>query len=425
MENTTTVDAIVSSQLKAIFEKAEQRFRFWQVESLLNRSADLLDRCLGDVVRFQELTARARSAEMESNVAEQSFSIEEQRINNGSISRVLKNLEEQAKELGPEGLKAQHVAAVDHFNKAKGGLKESALHSANGALQQAEIARIANDHDIERIKRDINWQTLDEKLQVLQHENLRSQLVDREAAMVPLGPLDFFGQAEVAKARAARDCQEACEMLHVASQGLSIIYGYADVFDDVLDAGPLENFQVETVEAVIGWNRQAIRWLAAFAQSDQSFTVTVSLKTLLDSKDWEALTAGKNVRFRLPSAEFEDFYVVRLRGMSACFVEDQQPLHPIRVAFKLPAKGMYIQPDGPERLIDQTAVPACHFGRVLDIRLPGGMEIYGQVALMNASPVGIDGDPGLCNASLREVVPKTLGGIQDVLVDLRLTGQPR
>ncbi len=416
------MEELIEMKITDLISSAVQRFRPWQVESLLNRAADLLDRSLADSNSYRELLAKAKSSEIDLIVAGQAIDVQSERVAKGAVSRVLQNLKAQIDKLN--GMAPRYVNAVNHLVNARTNLRDNALSNAEATLEQAWIARERNVLEILSLTQAFDWQQYDETNQMREHNDAKSQLVLRQEAIKEGQPLDFNGQAKIVLERMARDVLEACEMLQAASSVLRDIYNYPDIFEEVLD-GSVVVVTLPQIDKIISWNRQAIRWLTAFGQNDQSFTVSVSLKEALGAK-WAILLKGDTtVSFRLLSSQLDAFDFVRLRGVSATSIGQTLILHPVSVDLQFPNKAKYSHKDALPSIIDQTAIPTCRIGRVIDVRLPGNSEIYGQVALMNASPYGVEDSNGLFKVSITALVPGLLDKLQDVVVDLRLTGQPR
>ncbi len=103
------------------------------------------------------------------------------------------------------------------------------------------------------------------------------------------------------------DFREALACLASARHGLQELYAYAPVFPKEGSAGYLDN--------VTDWVRRAQSRTAQISRNDQNYVLALSVKQLTGSQ-WEAGRAASSWTFDLPEETFAGQSKVRLRGMS-------------------------------------------------------------------------------------------------------------
>ncbi len=393
------------------------RFRKWHVEPLLNQSADLLDRCLAGRESLSAL--EAKKAELELDIGDR-FALHQlasERIKQGLYRR------------GKEVLKAQSSTIAD----VAGELKEAGRLAA-----EAKTNISSPSHDFEIRWRQINveshktsfeqktsemkgkWEDIDEAYFTAVHNqenialNARHQLFNE-------GALDYASQAKGLSARIARDFDDAYTRAAVAADGLTEIFGYG--------VGMPKAGTEDRLDLTVKWVRDAIEWINAFSQLDQSFVVRLSLGELLTATSWAEVATTKQF-FHVPSNLFRDHTHIRLRGIS-CQLPFDYPLGSLwsaRITLPVLASYIFEYENGKPRVESvalQRELPSCYVGRLESISCARAPDLAGTVSLMNASPIGKDKSEEsmwsiklVCNSERQLNLPP------DALLELTLCGRP-
>ena len=179
------------------------------------------------------------------------------------------------------------------------------------------------------------------------------------------------------------------------------------------------------------WVRNAIRWLVAFNQTDQSFTRLVSIRSAIGELGWsnalkDVSTSGQiRLQFLILPELFAEHNHVRLRGISG-FVYGSKDDSPWSACIKLPKQGLVVMTSGRPLQIDQSTLPPCYLGRLSTYNNPRAPEIAGMISLMNASPIGAEGKDGELYLEIRPAVKnaRSLAKLDDVVLELNVVGQP-
>lgn len=133
------------------------------------------------------------------------------------------------------------------------------------------------------------------------------------------------------------------------------------------------------------WVRQAINWLVRFSRLDQNYVRPITLKYL--KKKNLAQRTGETWTFTVNEDLFPNQRHVRLRGVAAAVVSDgakglwQMEIRPPSQSFVRHLSGTRVD-------MDQSRVPQCYLGRVVDRSSFRDAEITGINALHNVSPFG-------------------------------------
>jgi hypothetical protein len=242
---------------------------------------------------------------------------------------------------------------------------------------KACLAAISTKRDRAQIARDAVWEKafqLQAANSILNHHE-RLALLQREFAV---------------------DFRETIACLTAAERGLKELYDFP--------AGFPKQPAATYFDDVNAWFLKARNRLAQIAQLDQSYTLAVSLKQLLQGQ----FEAGRNASewtFELTDDMFAGQSYVRLRGLSVS-VTGAEPEIPKGGAQKsnapapekaagfwwarvtLPAQAWVRNPAGAVRELDQKSLPVCYLGRVGVEASPGAPEMGGSRVLHNASPIG-------------------------------------
>jgi hypothetical protein len=409
---------------------ANSRFHFWHVESLLNQAADLLDRCLMEQAKYDSLRAQASMAVSSLRADEEPLAIEEGQVTAGAYDFPLNDA--IFKNISLNNLIANEVAArtslvsIDNLNQLL-ETHASAIEKerARVDIQLHELTRGRGQMERELASREEAREAGDlgrVSVQKILLKQARVRLEERRSNMSKDGPLDFSAQADRSLLRLRRDHADAVDRLIVASDGMSRIYGYTDHF--------LAQTSPTAFDDAVLWAREAIRWLAAFSQKDQTFTVTVSLHRALGN-DWSKIqTENKELFFAVDPSFFKGHRYVRLRGLSASMrLAPASGPFPLRCVVKPPNTAVFtrLADDGTDDplTVSQAAIPPCTLGRIMDCRVPLEPEVCGAISLMNASPIAEDtNDDGRWSLHVQRITEDELADLQDIFLELRVTGQP-
>jgi hypothetical protein len=422
--------------------KSLERFRFWHVEPLLNQAADLLNRCLKDQSEYNSLRAQASLLQWDIDRLDAEQSIDESKLNQGWL-----DVEPNILQLeigGREGTRGEHQQVINHFVSWQRSNPDSTeLHGAyfnsGGQVQQAIIAQKRLELEIAVKNEQKKWAEQDRNFRLKSITDKRKFIGQKQALMVEGGPLDYRGQCTRIGKRIERDFTDAYDRLRIAAEGLELLYGCPKSLIQLL---PINQKKDEdaflSIDGCVQWARDAIRWLVAFSQLDQEFTLIVSLKQSVGQIEWDrsitsAAKQGQlHLRFIVPTNKLDNHTYVRLRGMSA-FIEGPNSkddtwsgiisLPKDAFSYHLDDMGSKIIKD-----VSQIDLPRCYLGRIESRTSPRSPEINGLVSLMNASPLGKDGSQyGEWDIFLDAPISRGKSyfkDLSDVEVELHLVGRP-
>lgn len=434
---------------KSFATAAAAKFWFWHVETLLNRASDLLDRCLSEQARWDSLRAQEAVLQQAMTAEDQLLSVEEKKIEIGAFDYPLQDAIAKEKMLAAifdfMGGDRQH-GALQHIQQAGNEANETNHDQYAYQIQQAAadqwratterylhereeasaaVTRARGTEDAP----DVKGRPGSVELAKLGIKQARERLNTKKKATENGGPLDFAWQANRCAERANRDFEDASERLLVASDGMLKIYGYEQSLNPVLDL--VERGDAPGIDASVSWAREAIKWLAAFSQNDQTFTVAISLREALGDL-WKEAIANPNADFpfRINSHLFSTHHYVRLRGLSASlmFAPTATEIFPVRCVLGVPAQAIFIVPkaiagESEERQISQNEMPRCVLGHVLDYRVPLEPEVCGAISLMNASPIA-SGDSNGWSVEISTIEKAKLALLDDIVLQIKVSGQP-
>ncbi len=444
------VRAFAPGGKKSFAAAAAAKFRFWHVETLLNRASDLLDRCLSEQARWDSLRAQEAVLRQAMTAEDQLLSVEEKKIEIGSFDYPVQDAIAKEKMLAAifdfMGGDRQH-GALQHIQQAGNVANETNhdqyayqiqlaaadqwratteryLHEREEA--SAAVTRVRGTEDAP----DVKGRPGSVELAKLNIKQARDRFNTKKTAAENGGPLDFAWQARRCAERANRDFEDASGRLLIASDGMLKIYGYEQSIDPVLDL--IERGDAPSISASISWTREAIKWLAAFSQNDQTFTVAVSLRGALGDRWKEAIAnPSADFPFRINSSLFSNHHYVRLRGLSASlmFSPTATEIFPVRCVLGVPDKAIFIVPGAlpgsksEERQILQDKMPRCVLGHVLDYRVPLEPEVCGAISLMNASPIATAESNGW-SVEVSTIENADLALLDDIVLQIKVSGQP-
>lgn len=399
-------------------EQTELRFRPNQVELLLNSAADLLERCLAQRQRIDDLAAQALREELDSGKERALLVVQRSRLASGWYEEPLNAARLRNRQAS--GLYLLHEECANRHHE-----------EFNDSPQTFKVQKSVFNITLERYRQEVETAVaalsreenpgadrLAVKAETVARELL---LARREQAAGGLKPLDFAGHIDVIQSRIERDYEESCFRLQAASIGMRQIFGYPG---DEFIAADSENVLLGPIDAALKWVREAILWISSFSAWDQAFTVTLSVRSLLGQETWESMIRGEEVPFAVDAGRFRKHTHVRLRGVTCSTIATANSLPILRVTVWTPSAAVYALGDR-DLAVDQSGLPSCLLGRVLPLTVPQPAEIAGSVSLLNASPVGngtqISGDWRLQAA---EISTKAMDSVEDLLMELRCSGRP-
>lgn len=403
-------------------ERAARRFRYWNVESTLNRAADLLDRCLADCEIHRSFCAQGVFQEERTEDLAVLVAAEEVRDHNYAYNRAVRKRDTYS---STDAKHSEIVSAFSNADSASG--TGAAAWSALGTTYQAMLARYLSAGEYEVLKQDVRFADVERniaKKAVQRRRQLQQNLARQKLDTNDGGSLNFSLQALWAIERIRRDYLEAYDYCLAAMSGLRDVFGYES--PTALRGGYSSTSTFQVVGGVhddVGWVRAAIQWVSAFTLSDQATSVSLSLRTQLPS--WDDFIAGGPCFFPIPTAVFGDLKYVRFRGISATSVFSRPMSKPLHCRFKLPGSGRYDMQteDGATltKIVKQNTMPECIIGNVFDQSVRRTPDVAGTVSLANASP--IPAEETAWKIQLSNFAGADLTALDDVLVEIQVVGQ--
>lgn len=409
-------------------ERAARRFRYWNVESTLNRAADLLDRCLADCEIHRSFCAQGVFQKERIEDLAVLVAAEEVRNNDYAYNRAVRKRDTYS------SVDAKHSEIVSAFSSAQsatdygtGTGAGAAWHSAMGTMYQAMLARYLSAGEYEVLKQDVQFADVERNIAknaVQRRRQLQQNLGGQKSGTNDGGSLNFELQALWAIERIRRDYLEAYDYCLAAMSGLRDVFGYESptTLSGVYDSSSI--FQViGGVHKDVGWVRAAIQWVSAFTLSDQATSVSLSLRMQLPS--WDNFIARQPCLFSIPNEVFGDLKYVRFRGISATSVFSRPMSKPLHCRFKLPDSGRYdmqTEAGAPlPKIVKQNTMPECIIGNVFDQSVRRTPDVAGTVSLANASPIPTE--KTAWKIQLSNFAGADLTALDDVLLEIQVVGQ--
>lgn len=413
---------------------ARAKFRHWHVEILLNKAADLLDRCLAEEAKYDGLRAQAKVLEDSLAAEIDRLEIEEQKAKQGSYS-------DEPISVAQDELVALEKMSVFYCNEkmeldAGAGMTSGALQrqinaAINNHLIRAtrwEADKVKAAKEIGRLKNKVENAYLGSTGAQLKIIELARKRYEARKNNVGAGEaLDYQGQAVRCENRMTRDYKDAVDRLHVASKGLVEIYDYAAPFQEMVDE--IKNRTRAPIDGVVEWTREAIRWLSAFSQNDQSFTATISLRKTLGDEWLSGYTEGAPIPFVIDGALFASHSSVRVRGISAVTELSSPSSLMLTCSLSVPRSAVYFfnnaDNNGFSKKVSQEDVPPCTLGRVESFAMPHEPEICGAISLLNVSPIGANSERGSWVLTIKPINGNKLSDIHDLYVNVLVSAQSK
>jgi hypothetical protein len=214
-------------------------------------------------------------------------------------------------------------------------------------------------------------------------------------ASTPNGALNYSEQVGRYRQRFDRDLKDALARFSAAANGLKLLYNYPEpipptVMTCIQDGNMSDAVQV--FEALLEWVRDAIAYLVAFGEFEQSVTQTLSLKQLIGNEAWVSGTKTGTWNFSVPESLFSGLTNVRLRGLNVYLLRGLDG-HLAKGFWSgtitVPLQSTIHFHGGGSETLDQSSFPQLRLGRIGSRGDFPYRETYGVTSLRNASPIGM------------------------------------
>jgi hypothetical protein len=414
--------ANATAMLRAALEAANStpvpfpiEYRHWPVEQLLSEAMGLLERCL-ELKRFADsLVAEEAKLQLE---------LRDDLVKDAQETWTLKRLHETSGEIGNAvhagvtqrgALEVQESQSAALFATDDGQTKNKTPTTMSGRVTNGGV--IASILEFERSQHDLS-----ERLLFLDPVSVdRLQPVPEGPAIPPWRPSDVrtLRKEWAAEAslqyldRAKGICtklltpylKDACDRCVAAYKGLQEIFG-------VDSADPLPADAAD-IDALAGWSRRQVSFIARFGHLDQGLTVSIPLSVKKQNG------GSQDLSVTVPQSTFPPYFYIRLRSISA-FVETAGEPRLFAVEVRLPKSAIYAT-NGGQIKADQSRMPTCILGRVTARNVARPPEAGGTVSLINASPIGFNDEPW--EIQVRSL-QKPVANITEIVLELALVGRP-
>jgi hypothetical protein len=399
------------------------KFRYWHVEPLLNQAADLFDRCLKERAEHNAFRAQGASLWQSLLEAEAEERVTDQRID--STRPGLPHLVLQEEMNGKSAAFGNYDAVETLIGHLQGGTSGT-VHTAHEADKHRNwIARKLTLSDVNSKQAQHHWELDEVGYRRASFDNARQAREARLRLMEDGAAHNYEEQCRDIATLLEAAYTDAIDRATVAALGMKNIYGYSG--EELETALALDS----PIIGAIGWVRGAIRWLAAFAQLDQEWSASFSLRALVGNATWTTApdeTGMTSLTFTIPEQYFASHWFVRLRGITMYITSGNGASHgPWSASVKLPVDALSYQAQPVASPISQPDLPPCHLGRIDGRDSPRQPEIAGAISLMNASPVGDPEKDPAWNILIRSPYGTDLAvsTLEDIILELRLVGRPR
>lgn len=429
-------------------DSAKIKFRYWHVEPLLVQGMELLERAQRERQLYDTLVAQEATLALEVQAEESLYSIEFNSYNRKSdlanLDGALPHTRTKHRLSWLNNVRGEQTSIMQNAEEAKDRHVNKKLEQKTDPelprlwaefRQQNVNCRLADldigdtgyaNYEAEAVSRDRLQRICD-----------RRTILDKKITMIEKGgSLDFWTPAEAASKRFKLDYEEARDRLSIAAIGLERIYGRS---------APLELFEsantkdeTDPLLKAFSWTREQLRYLSAFAQSDQIYSISLTLRELaITKKQWIDFCSGSlDLDFEVPAVLLKNHTRTRLRGVSCSSNVEGDPFSSMALSLTPPSLASYRINTASESVgafarVSQESPPACILGRVFDYRINLEPELCGAVTLMNLSPwcdphtakTAVDLRTTKWKARVLQAVKASVP-IADIRVNFRLTGLP-
>ena len=436
----------IDSDFKYALQAAEGTFNYLHVETLLNQTSDLLDRCIQERAVFEDESSRAATLALEIEDFLHNDLIHRDEIRNG-IYTLLKEIAEaehmivstqigflefikseleyvhdiinvpkqadhastlawlqyafdqpqqEVKVNGSSTIRANHASSASSYLTAVAASdrRASAMAQLKEVTERLEFARQRE----EILKARQTWEHKDVGYKKGRYQSAR-KLAQLKIKLCCLkeGALNFAERRDQSKLRFARDFNDALSRYRALAKGLALLYGYTQP-DPAMENVKRGEATIESLSAkpflgrldfCVNWIRDAVAWLIRFQASEQTYTCVVSLRGAPNGSDsWDqGIRNGGRWLIVIPESLFPEQRYVRLRGINL-FAEMKRGHALWNCSLIAPRAGAIRLIDNTVNKLDQKHLPKFFFGRVTareSVRIP---EDGNVAAVHNASPIG-------------------------------------
>jgi hypothetical protein len=405
-------------------EMLRAKFRRWHVEALLNQAADLADKCVGELREHSSLDYSWNRFSQELAVQEKELKLDQERI--GFFQRDHDSATKRQTYFTES--KEQYDASIFHadklYNQHGGGENGGALHTQAGQNLNEKNVETFNRNLAKALSNlEVGWTESDATYNQARLDARKDNLDKIRELSTGKNSLALDWQSDLLWARIQRSYEDALNRATVAHAGLTEIYGY----DKPLPALSAPEKSVhEKVSDLTIWIRNAVEWLVAYQQCDQSFTRILSIRSVLTDDEWHSLKHSNDqfsASIQVPEKLFSGHHNVRLRGIGASLVGDAGEI-PWSMIVRPPENAVYRRLPTDKKVI-QSDLPPCVLGRVENRKSNRQLELCGLISLMNASPIA-DVGAGAWHIELArpESTDEEFSEISDVILEFSSIGQP-
>lgn len=410
--------------------KLGTEFRFWHTESLLNQSANLVDQCLKDLREFKQLEMFEFNLGQEIERAEKELEIESNRLD--AFERDIFINQNYYDGL----IERQHLdgIATSHADNATTYIQNVEMNAAEKhlvnirdviTLYERKITDVIQKYERLLTERKSGWYA-DDKIKNNDFLQFRKTLLQtKKAQLGNTKILDFTFQKQLCFDRLILNFKDCLNRSIIAEEGLEKIYSYSylKTLDDLLNID--DNIQSK-INTLYIWVYDAIKFVSAYSQLDQSITICLSLKSLIDPDKFNELRTEQNdfnTIFTIPQniIPYDSHDNLRFKGIGASLIGNVGQT-PWKIEFKLPENGLYFR-DGNQYPINQKNIPKCILGRVENRNSIRNIEYCGMVSLNNASPIENIGSFWTINIIKPNTDNESFSNIDDIIIELNLTGK--
>lgn len=403
----------------------KEKFRIWHVETLLNQSVDLLDRCLEQLKDYQSLDSTLHQHEIGLKYDEVIQNIDV--MNQNIFDREAKILNRKVKYFNDSVGNLDGITFESNklygFGPSKG--QGDAGHTRAGQnLMEKRLERQLWESDREITREQLAW-ALDDAAVNREKLIARGTSISEKRQKTESGAFAFKEQRDLLFIRLERDFKDAINRLFIVEEGLNKIYGYAS--DTSLISERDENIET-TLNRVTIWARTALEWLLAYGQRDQGSTFVLSIRSVLGERAWGKLrptSESISTSFAFNKQWLSRYENVRLKGISASILGNAGDI-PWSLDLTLPNSAIYTR-NYQEIIIDQLGFPNCHLGRVENRKIYRAPELCGQVSIVNASPISASQDDKnhwKVRLNRPEGSREKFSDIDDLVIEFNVVGVP-
>lgn len=205
------------------------------------------------------------------------------------------------------------------------------------------------------------------------------------------GPMALEDQIDCIRERVGRDLADAFVRLEAAAKGIGALFESASHVPNFPSVADLPNLR-STIDTLNQWVQSATYYLSVRMRQEQQFSVSVSVRKLLNDDEWSAANniytsgGGFALSFFIDKDHFSNLRAVRMIGIGVS-VESvgQLPKGIWQGVISPPAAGIYVRDDGNEVDFDQPA--ACVPLGGLRSREYTGLTLAGSSYIENYSPI--------------------------------------